>query len=77
MSCSAVADLVDDTWSKTICKKLILESCFYFLFSQVEIGRDIQARVQVLDVTGHKLFASFFPLMGLTLHAASDIITVK
>ncbi|XP_052218938.1 nuclear pore membrane glycoprotein 210-like isoform X2 [Dreissena polymorpha] len=47
------------------------------LMDKVEIGRDIQARVQVLDVTGHKLFASFFPLMGLTLHAASDIITVK
>jgi len=44
---------------------------------KVEVGKDITALVQVLDVTGQRLYASFFPLMGLTLDAGSDIITLK
>ena len=44
---------------------------------QVEVGKDITARVTVLDASGGKLLASFFPLMGLKLEPASDYITLK
>lgn len=47
-----------------------------FLF-QVEVGKDIPARVEVLDIAGERLYSSFFPLMGLSLEPASDYITLK
>ncbi|XP_053384665.1 nuclear pore membrane glycoprotein 210-like [Mercenaria mercenaria] len=47
------------------------------VMDKVEVGKDIPARVEVLDVTGEKLYSSFFPLMGLTLESASDFIILK
>ncbi|XP_060082895.1 nuclear pore membrane glycoprotein 210-like [Ylistrum balloti] len=44
---------------------------------KVEVGKDFQAKVKVLDMHGKPLQASFFPLMGLRLVPASTIITVK
>jgi len=43
----------------------------------VEVGKDVKARVEVLDAAGDRLYASFFSLMGLNLQPASDIITLK
>ncbi|XP_052800976.1 nuclear pore membrane glycoprotein 210-like [Mya arenaria] len=48
-----------------------------YVMDKVEVGQDVKARVEVLDVSGERLYASFFPLMGLNLLAASDIVTLK
>ncbi|KAL4239762.1 hypothetical protein ACF0H5_000565 [Mactra antiquata] len=47
------------------------------VMDKVEVGKDISARVEVLDISGERLYSSFFPLMGLTLEPASDLITLK
>ena len=43
----------------------------------MEVGKDIIARVTVLDSLGGKLLANFFPLMGLKLEPAGDFVTLK
>lgn len=44
---------------------------------QVEIHKEVTAIVKVLDAYGHALLPNFFTLMGLTLRAASDIVSVR
>ncbi|KAK3608986.1 hypothetical protein CHS0354_020538 [Potamilus streckersoni] len=48
-----------------------------FIIDKVEVGKDVIAKVQVLDVNGHRLYASFFPLMDLKLYAASKIVSIR
>ncbi|XP_076471495.1 nuclear pore membrane glycoprotein 210-like [Babylonia areolata] len=47
------------------------------VIDKVEVGKEVTATVQVLDVHGHPLLSSFFTLMGLKLEPASDIVTLR
>ncbi|RUS72155.1 hypothetical protein EGW08_020082, partial [Elysia chlorotica] len=47
------------------------------VIEKMEVQREVVATVQVLDLRGNPLLASFFPLMGLKLEAASDIVSLK
>ncbi|KAH9518820.1 hypothetical protein Btru_006348 [Bulinus truncatus] len=47
------------------------------VLDKVEVLKEVQAKVQVLDLRGEPLLASFFSLMGLKLEPASDIITLR
>ncbi|XP_055899109.1 nuclear pore membrane glycoprotein 210-like [Biomphalaria glabrata] len=47
------------------------------VIDKVEVLKEVQAKVQVLDLRGEPLLASFFTLMGLKLEPASDIISLR
>ncbi|KAL3841492.1 hypothetical protein ACJMK2_019630 [Sinanodonta woodiana] len=47
------------------------------IIDKVEVGKDVMGRVQVLDVNGVHLYASFFSLMDLKLYAASNIVNIR
>lgn len=47
------------------------------VIDKVEVLSEVVAKVQVLDVHGKPLLASFFNLMGLKLEAASQIVTLR
>ena len=43
----------------------------------MEVQKEVMATVQVLDLRGKPLLASFFSLMGLKLEAASEIVSLR
>ncbi|ESO84308.1 hypothetical protein LOTGIDRAFT_236288 [Lottia gigantea] len=47
------------------------------ILDKVEVGKELKAKVQVLDIHGNPLLSSFFSLMNLKLEGGSDIITVR
>ncbi|GFN96241.1 nuclear pore membrane glycoprotein 210-like [Plakobranchus ocellatus] len=47
------------------------------VIEKMEVQKEVLATVQVLDLRGKPLLASFFSLMGLKLEAASDIISLR
>ncbi|CAG5123932.1 unnamed protein product, partial [Candidula unifasciata] len=44
---------------------------------KIEVMKEVTASVQVLDLKGKPLLASFFSLMDLQLETASDIVTIR
>ncbi|CAL1542005.1 unnamed protein product, partial [Lymnaea stagnalis] len=52
-------------------------SVHIMVIDKVEVLKEFKAKVQVLDLRGKPLLASFFSLMGLKLEAASDILTLR
>ncbi|XP_050414022.1 nuclear pore membrane glycoprotein 210 isoform X1 [Patella vulgata] len=47
------------------------------MLDKVEVGKELIAKVQVLDVNGNPLLSSFFSLMGLKLEAGTGILTIR
>ncbi|XP_059163994.1 nuclear pore membrane glycoprotein 210-like [Physella acuta] len=52
-------------------------SVHIMVIEKVEVLKEVLAKVQVLDLKGRPLLSSFFPLMGLKLEAASNIVTLR
>ncbi|GAB1602354.1 nuclear pore membrane glycoprotein 210-like isoform X1, partial [Argonauta hians] len=48
-----------------------------YIIDKVELGKDITAKVNILDINGKPLLAKFYYLMNVTLATESDILSVQ
>ncbi|CAI9723077.1 Hypothetical predicted protein [Octopus vulgaris] len=48
-----------------------------YVIDKVELGKDIIAKVNILDINGKPLSAKFYHLMNVTLSTESDILSVQ